>query len=335
MKVVSSRRAVARSPREQAARWALRERDGALDGRARAERDAWLQESPEHREAFAKAMRALDVAAASQESDALLALRRGALAARPSPWTSGRAAAGLAAGVVLVAVGAGVGLGIKAWRPDRARDAGEAGKAYATAIGQRMDVPLPDGSQISLDTDSEVRVRYSPGERAIDLVRGQALFRVAKHRPSPFQVYVAGRRVTAMGTVFDVRVRVALLEGRVGVAEADHGRVGPAVVLTPGRAFEQRGGLVRVSDVDPRQVTSWTEGLLDFEETPLAAAAEEFNRYGARKLVVRGAPTQALRISGVFAAGEAERFAQTMADMFALKIQHADNGDIVLSKASS
>ena len=356
MKVLKSRRAAsvprsARSAREQAAGWALRERDGALDAHARMDRDAWLQESPAHREAYAAATRALDVAAAGQESAALRELRRRALAARPSPWTSGRAAAGLAAGVLLVAVGAGVGLGIKAWRGDRAHDVGAeqargaaAGKAYATAIGQRIDLALPDGSQVSLDTDSEVRVRYSQSERAIDLVRGQALFRVAKHRPSPFQVYVAGRRVTAMGTVFDVRLdpgrlRVALLEGRVGVAEADP-RSGPAglsraVVLTPGRAFEQRSGVVRISDVDPRQVTSWTEGLLDFEDTPLAAAADEFNRYGARKLVVEGTRVQALRISGVFAAGDAARFAQTMADMFALKIQHAANGDIVLSKGSS
>ena len=178
-------------------------------------------------------------------------------------------------------------------------------------------------------------------ERALDLVRGQALFRVAKHKPSPFQVYVAGQRVTAVGTVFDVRldpgrVRVALLEGRVGIAEADAQR-GPtesseAVVLSPGQAFEQQGGVVRISAIDPKQVASWTEGLLDFEDTPLAAAADEFNRYGARKLVVQGTPAQTLRISGVFAAGDVERFALTMADMFSLHLQHADNGDIVLSK---
>ena len=108
-----------------------------------------------------------------------------------------------------------------------------------------------------------------------------------------------------------------------------------AVVLSPGQGFEQRGGVVRISAVDPKQVESWTEGLLDFEDTPLAAAADEFNRYGGRKLVVQGRPVQTLRISGVFAAEDSERFAQTMAGMFSLKIQRAANGDIVLSKASS
>jgi transmembrane sensor len=347
--------ASARSLHEQAAWWALHESDGALDARAKAARETWLRENPEHRDAYAEATRALDVAAAGAAAVEVRELRRRALAAAPSRWTSGRAAAGLAACVLLVAAGAGIGFGIRASRADRAQDdraldtgaeparAGEAGTVYITAKGQRIDVPLPDGSQISLDTDSEVRVRYSPSERALDLVRGQALFRVAKHKPTPFQVYVAGRRVTAMGTVFDVRldpglVRVALLKGRVGIAEADPLR-GPtepsgAVVLSPGQGFESQGGVVRISAVDPRQVESWTEGLLDFEDTPLAAAADEFNRYGGRKLVVRGRP-ETLRISGVFAAADSERFAQTMADMFSLKIQRAANGDIVLSKASS
>lgn len=338
--------AAARSRREQAASWALRERDGALDGRAEADRDVWLLESPEHGRAYAAARRALDLAAAGVEAVEVRQLRQRALAARPSSWTSGRAAAGLAAGLLLLAAGAGIGLRIRTHDAgaERAQSAAAAGRTYATAIGQRLDVPLPDGSLVSLDTGSEVRVRYSPGERAIDLVRGQALFRVAKHKPAPFQVYAAGRRVTAMGTVFDVRldpgrVRVALLEGRVGVAATDP-RPGPAgldrtVVLSPGQAFEQQGGLVRVSDVDARRAASWTEGLLDFEDTPLAAAADEFNRYGVRKLVVEGAEVQALRISGVFATGDAARFAQTMADMFALKIQQAANGDLVLTKATS
>jgi transmembrane sensor len=346
--------ASARSLHEQAAWWALHERDGALDARAKADRETWLRENPEHRDAYAEATRALDVAAAGAAAVEVLALRRRALAATPSRWTSARAAAGLAACILLVTAGAGIGVGIRPSRADRARDdraqdigaeparAAEAGSVYITAKGQRIDVPLPDGSRVSLDTDSEVRVRYSPSERALDLVRGQALFRVAKHKPSPFQVYAAGRRVTAMGTVFDVRldpaglVRVALLKGRVDIAEADHGPTKPsgAVVLSPGQGFESQGGVVRISAVDPKQVESWTEGLLDFEDTPLEAAADEFNRYGGRKLVVRGRP-QALRISGVFAAEDSERFAQTMADMFSLKIQRAANGDIVLSKASS
>jgi len=48
------------------------------------------------------------------------------------------------------------------------------------------------------------RVRFTSNERTIDLLEGQALFRVAKDPARPFVVASDGTRVRAVGTQFDV-----------------------------------------------------------------------------------------------------------------------------------
>jgi len=65
---------------------------------------------------------------------------------------------------------------------------------YRTALGERRAVTLADGSQITLDSSSEVMVRYSANARALTLVRGQARFDVTHDVERPFTVTANGRR---------------------------------------------------------------------------------------------------------------------------------------------
>ncbi len=86
---------------------------------------------------------------------------------------------------------------------------------------------LPDGSRMTLDTDSEVDIAFAPERRNLRLVKGRAFFDVAHDAQRPFAVVADGREVEALGTRFDVRmdpgqVRVVLVEGRVSVKSANH-----------------------------------------------------------------------------------------------------------------
>jgi len=51
---------------------------------------------------------------------------------------------------------------------------------YTTQVGEQRSIALPDGSLIELNARSSVRVRFTSNERAVELLEGQALFRVAK-----------------------------------------------------------------------------------------------------------------------------------------------------------
>lgn len=107
----------------------------------------------------------------------------------------------------------------------------ELNDTYYTAVGEQYLLPLPDGSSVRLNTDTEIEIRYSNQLRAIHLVKGEAFFEVAQILERPFQVYANGGLVQAVGTAFSVRateanyLKVLVTEGSVSVAEfpgSDH-----------------------------------------------------------------------------------------------------------------
>jgi transmembrane sensor len=211
---------------------------------------------------------------------------------------------------------------------------------YRTKVGERAAVTLADGSVVTLDTDSVIKVRYTSTERGVRLLRGQAIFQVAKHKPIPFQVYAGGRRITAVGTRFDVRLsdadhgelHVALLEGVVKIAPASPTGVDQATVtLAPGQVLEAAAGAPqRVVEADLDQWTSWRGGVLDFNDVSLENAVSEINRYTIKRIRIADPALARLRVSGVFNTDDPEHFAQTLAEAFPIKVAHDAEGAPVL-----
>ena len=91
------------------------------------------------------------------------------------------------------ATAAAAGIGI-AFIPRKAKH-----ETLSTVIGQMREIVLPDGSIVSLNTDSEISVAFSPTVRKICLLRGEALFDVAKNKARPFVVWAGGTQVRAVG----------------------------------------------------------------------------------------------------------------------------------------
>jgi transmembrane sensor len=197
---------------------------------------------------------------------------------------------------------------------------------YTTAVGQQRTVKLSDGSTVELNSRSTLRVRFSKGERDVDLLEGQVLFHVAKDHARPFIVASDGMLVRAVGTQFDVYRKtegtvVTVLEGRVAVTTASlntvaspNGSSTPVVadflelITARDTAFLSAGEQVTLTPaVAPKPVranvsaaTAWTQHQLVLESKPLREVAEEFNRYSARKLIVEDSSSYPLRLSGVF-----------------------------------
>src|SRR6185312_4234054 len=114
--------------------------------------------------------------------------------------------------------------------------------AFQTGFGERRVVTLSDGSQITLDSRSEVTVRYTAAARTLTLVRGQARFDVAHDVGRPFTVTALGHKVVATGTAFDVdllgpKLLVTLLNGHVVVVPQS----APTVPWVPHAAPEGSG----------------------------------------------------------------------------------------------
>jgi transmembrane sensor len=214
---------------------------------------------------------------------------------------------------------------------------------FTTGKGERRTIDLADGTALTLNTDSAVRVAYAPGRRFVRLLRGQVLFEVAKDRRRPFVVEAADRQVTALGTVFEVmldrdRMHVTLVEGKVVVdAVSDHpvnAAIIKPMVLAPGQEFVAAiGSSPQLVQVDVDQQLRWREGFVEFNDVPLTEATEEMNRYSSRRLVIHDDATGSLRISGVFRTDNPERFGAIVGELLPIRTRLLPNKNIELSMA--
>lgn len=336
------------SPHEVAAKWFLQSETGALGHAERARLEAWLADDPHHQAAWDDVAAALRTVADNAADKEFLAMRSRALAARPERrWPLSRMTA--VAGLLIIAL-TSVLIFREVYPGLSHRNgiavAGPARGLYRTTIGGRAEVTLPDGSVAVLDTDSAMRIAYTDKERGIRLLKGQALFVVAKHQPAPFRVYAGSQRVTAVGTRFNVRVEsegrspktsVALIEGVVRVAGLNSAgstmpdrRTGE-ITMRAGEIFDSaRLGALRISASEAEGAASWVSGTLSFDDMPLGQAVAEMNRYTARPIGVGDRGIANLRVSGVFKTGDSQHFAESMAEVFHLRVTHDERGNPLL-----
>jgi transmembrane sensor len=205
----------------------------------------------------------------------------------------------------------------------------------ATEVGEQRMLTLEDGSRIFLNTDTTLSVHYEKDRRLVRLADGEALFDVAKNPARPFIVDAGAEQVRAVGTEFVVRrdphqVAVTLVEGRVHITNFDAGGATSAFSaaqqphdLIAGQrlifADHQRPSLDR-PPIDT--VTAWRRGEVVLDKTPLVDAAHEMNRYSNVKLVIDNPDTGNITLSGIFRAGDSQRFALAVAETYHL---HIDN----------
>jgi transmembrane sensor len=209
---------------------------------------------------------------------------------------------------------------------------------YATQVGEQRIVPLGDGSVITLNTSSQVSVRFTRGHRRVEVLRGQANFVVAKDASRPFIVSAGGGQTLAVGTEFDVYQRadetvVTLIEGRVLVSSPHAETSG--IDLTAGEQVAYSAGRTpRRAAVDLQRTSAWRAKKLDFADTPLSEAISEANRYSRLKIEVRGPELADARISGVFEAGRNDSLAEGVRAYFGLRLERFGDDLIVLSQSA-
>lgn len=204
---------------------------------------------------------------------------------------------------------------------------------YATAIGEQRTILLNDGSKVTINTDSAIRVAMSARARHVRLERGEAWFEVARDPARPFSVAADGATVTALGTSFSVRreggsQRIILAEGRVAVRSGATTRS-----LAPRECVEVRGGQVGpIRSVDIDAETAWRSGRLLFKDTPLGDAVAEVNRYARRPIRLDAPALRAVAVNGSFETGDVETFTTAITALFPVKARSSDDGEIVLSE---
>jgi len=209
---------------------------------------------------------------------------------------------------------------------------------YTTRIGEISRVSLDDGSVVTLNTDSRVRVRFDEGHRNIELLRGEAMFDVAKDRLRPFAVAAGGTRVVAVGTSFSVRrsperVNVLVREGVVKVDEAEQ----PVARLQAGdkASIAGRGAPVvaRVDTVEVHRELAWRDGMIAFSGETLQEVAREFARYNTLRIRIADPEVAGLEVVGMFSATDPIGFSRAAAQSMHLDMALGDNEIVLRARA--
>jgi len=313
--------------KQEAADWYARLRSDSVSEVEEARFRAWLSGDPARRREFDQLTDVWDKLGAVADSPEVLGELRLANERVEPPHVSRRAVVGwaLAAGVAGVA-------GFLSWQQLFSAE------VYSTGVGEQSTVSLSDGSVVTLNTSSRVKVRYSGNERRIDVLQGQAFFDVEKDTARPFIVRAGAGEVRALGTSFDVYQRdnnviVTLIEGRVAVVP--DAATGPRseVTLTAGEQVTFGGGAVQRTTPDLRRVAGWQLRKLDFTDAPLREVIAEANRYSQQKIELRAPELADSTVSGVFDAGHNEAVADGLRAYFGLHVERIGDDRIVLTQS--
>ncbi|MEM9683304.1 MAG: FecR family protein [Pseudomonadota bacterium] len=266
---------------EVATTWFVRMRSDAVSAADRQRFRIWLEEDSAHRQAYAEAEAlwremgeipdprdATDdpVTAATATGTIQAAMARGGGIPR-----YGVLAACLVVAVCAIAVFGGA---FERLRAD-----------HSTAVGEIASIALPDGSTMTLNTDSAVSIDFDSAHRRLTLLKGEAFFAVSPDSARPFEVAAASGIARAVGTAFNVRelngsVTVGVAEGRVQVMATSEQRKDETLILDANMAaLIDDTGISLQQGANVASLTAWREGKLVFEDRPLRALVEEIDRH--------------------------------------------------------
>ncbi len=234
-------------------------------------------------------------------------------------------------------------------------------KIYKTAVGEYQTIVLADGTSVSLNTASQIEVDFNDIERRVRLVAGEALFDVASNPKRPFVVYSDTAIAEAVGTSFVVRLREAVTELAVVEGVVAFSKLPLSTEITPMRnttesAMERppaadpvarvivRAGqaltskelsTVTTSEAaseipvlsarDLQRKLSWTDGFLEFSETPLEEVVEELTRHNAVSIEIADPALKQLKFGGIFRTGDVDQLLSALEGLGVVVEKQDDN----------
>ena len=302
-----------RAALEQAALWRARLNADTVGDADRQAWQTWLEEHDQHRWAWQQ------VAQVQQRLGQL----PGGLAGRTLDLADQQpviARRGVLKGVLLLAGTSGLG-----WAGYRELRSGPWAADYHTRVGKRQALTLADGTQVELNTDTALDVRFDSQQRLLVLRQGEVMITSAPDKAGrPLRVQTANGTVEALGTRFLVRrdsdassTQLAVYQGQVGVMPRDG--IGGAVVSAGDQVRFAHPKFVLGSPLEPNR-DAWRKGLLIANDQMLGVFIAELRRYRLGWLKCAN-EVSGLRISGTFKLDDTEQILRAIGKTLPVHIE--------------
>ena len=319
--------------REQAANWLICIEEG-LTPEERVQLRAWLDADPAHALALMRMAEHWDGFDELAELADILPLHgRGRANRRGFTLKLAVAAAAL---LVIVASGLFIWNQGGSTGTDVARVAKPIAQTLETDVGRQLSTPMPDGSVITLNTNTSVAVQYSAEERRIVLNRGEAIFSVAHDTSRPFRVHAGQRVVQAVGTVFNVKlvsaddVRVTVTEGRVKVLDSTQ----TGLIVAAGELAVLSDAKPQVRRIETAQIEAsqaWQHGMLIYQGETLDTVIADVSRYTNVRFSIADDSIRNKRVGGIFRAGDVDGLLLALRESFGIEPRR--EGDVIVLTA--
>lgn len=203
--------------------------------------------------------------------------------------------------------------------------------------GSLYTLALPDGTEVCLNSETSLRfpVAFEKGKREVFL-EGEAFFKVAPDKSSPFHVYAAGREICVLGTTFNVSAygnepyfRSTLVTGKVKVSGGEQ-----SVILKPSEQYteNQESGAIEVERVDIQLYTSWMEGKIVFKGERLEEIIKKLQRWFDFEIFYANQEVQDMKFRGVIYKNDSFDTVLRNLERIAEDIQFSIHGNTVIAR---
>jgi ferric-dicitrate binding protein FerR (iron transport regulator) len=155
---------------------------------------------------------------------------------------------------------------------------------------------LDDGTDVWLNSGSEFQfpTHFTGNTREV-MLKGEALFKVAKNEKQPFRVNTKNIGIDVTGTTFDVvsydddsQSEVILIEGEVslsserGPSREEYGKIQPGQRAV----FSEESGDLHIEKVQVDKYISWREGNMVFRDDPMEDVVRRLSRWFNVEIVI-------------------------------------------------
>jgi transmembrane sensor len=205
-------------------------------------------------------------------------------------------------------------------------------KTYAAAYGERKNIQLPDGSNVTLNAGSKIKINEKFGIATRDVyLEGEAFFEVKHDTSLPFIVHTAAMDIKALGTAFNVKAyrdekitETSLIRGLVEVTLKEDNNI--KMLLYPNQKIEWehldaniaktnlsaaknlnvpaiadslKKKLVLTNNGDIKEI-AWKENKLVFEDEEFDSIAILLERWYGAKINFKDSFIRNYRFTGIF-----------------------------------
>lgn len=317
---------------EEAGLWAARMHGENAEG-YRHDFAIWLRTSPIHASVYSKAMTAhreslristLTGYGPDRDRARELDLARRAFKRQPLWATKGAMAASLVLGA-----GLGAGIYFRQLHSEQTREHVPTTLMLMTRLGEIRTFHLPDGSSLTLDTDSRVEVVINHQRRRLRLLAGRMRLAIAS-APQPFEIDAGSGRIDAPQGIFDLMIAanhelfLRLVSGSAklrplkpidnSTASAQTLDVGNAIRIPPDHFAPS------VQTTLPFDSADWPNGWLDCRKIALGDLIDLANRYSSRPLVLSAPEAARTEVTGRFKIANTANFVRNIADLYGLTV---------------